>query len=173
MPCADQLNDFSVYSCANGGTESSCISSLTTPSLFEFINRFSGNGGFNPDEITEFVADIDAISGISVEVTPSELSFSFTVDTGASQAFLVMSIQNNRADIYSSPWTVKDFLPRNGHFPVEADDFYDFFRGYIDDSRCKLPPYEYVGNYYARVPDLLQHAQELIYAIKQFLEVLA
>ena len=173
MPCADQLNDFSVYSCANGRAESSCAPSFAVPSLFEFIKRFSENGGFDPDEITEFIAGIEAISGISTGLTSFELSFKFTLDTGASQAFLVMSIQNNRADIYSSPWTVKEFLPRNGHFPVEADDFYDFFRVYIDDSRCKLPPYEYVGNYYARVPDLLQHAQELIYAIKQFLKVLA
>lgn len=173
MPYADQSNDLSVFSRANGEAKPSYASSLTTPSLFEFINRFSENGDFDPDEITEFIADIVSINGISMELTSFELSFKFTVDTDASQAFLVMSTQNNRADIYSSPWDVKNFLPRHGHFPVEADDFYTFFESYIDCSRCKLPPYEYVGNYHARVPDLLQHAQELICAIKQFLKVLA
>lgn len=76
MLYADQLDDFSV---------SSFAPSSAVPSLFEFIKRFSENGGFDPDEITEFIAGIETISGISVELTSFELSFKFTLDTDASQ----------------------------------------------------------------------------------------
>ncbi len=142
---------------------------LPIPSRKDFIKAFSENGGYDPDQVTEFVADLDAIDGISVKMSPVELAFRFTVENSKSYALLVMSIQNDHADIYSMPWWVKDFLSKHGHFPMEADDFYTFYERYVDLSRCKLPPYDHTGSYFARVPDVLEHSEEFISAIEQFI----
>lgn len=146
-----------------------CNASARVPTRIEFIETFSENGGYDPDLVTGFVADLDAIDGISVRLSPVELSFRFTVDNNKSYSLLSMSIQNDHADIYTMPWWVKDFLKKNGHFPVEADDFFEFYRHFIDMSRCKLPPYEHTGSYFARVNDVLDHPEDFIKAIEKFI----
>lgn len=73
------------------------------------------------------------------------------------------------ADLYIMPSRIKASLERHSVFPAEADDFLEFFREYVNISRCKTPPYEYEhGFYYAHVGKVLENTKQFIAAIEQF-----
>ena len=135
----------------------------------EFINAFADNGGYDPDAITEFISDLEAINGLTVKIAPTELTICFCPGADATYPLLTFGIAQNKADIWLMPGRIKQSLEKHGVFPFEADDFLNFYKQFVDLSRCKTEPYEYeAGFYYAKVDDVLRYTQDFISAAEEF-----
>ena len=135
----------------------------------EFIRTFANNGGYAPDEIMEFVSDMDMIDGLYVDVAPTELSLKFKLD-GRACPVLTFCISGNKADIYVLPRKMKQVIQAAGHLPSEADGFLDFYRPYIDPHHCRAEAYVYDRDifYYAMVSDVLTDKERFIRALEDF-----
>lgn len=138
----------------------------------DFISKFSDLGGYDPDTVTEFVLEMENVSGITIRVTPTELQFRFSVEDGASYTLMAFTIFCDHADLYIMPKWLLSFLEKHGHFPVEAEDFLEFFKPYVDRNRCKLPPYEHSGSYFAVVAKAMSHQREFSQALTAFVQQL-
>lgn len=138
----------------------------------EFISKFSDLGGYDPDAVTEFVLEMESVSGVTVRVTPTELQFRFSVEDGAAYTLMAFTIFCDHSDLYIMPKWLRSFLEKHGHFPMEADGFLDFFKKYVDTGRCKLPPYEHTGSYFAVVSEALSHQSEFAQALNSFIQQL-
>lgn len=135
----------------------------------EFIRTFAENGGYNADEITEFILDLEAISGLSVQISPTELTVRFSPADGRTYALFTFGISMGHADFYIMPGRIQEALQRHGMFPFDADDFLNFYKPYVDIGRCRTAPYENVdGFYYSDIDNVLQHSKEFITAAEQF-----
>lgn len=135
----------------------------------EFINRFSENGGFDPDQITELIYSLEMPTGLSVKIMPTELTIQLATPNGRSFALLTFSISGGHADLYIMPGRIKAALDRAGVFPFEAQPFLDAYKPYVDVRRCKTPPYEYeAGYYYADVGKVLSRETAFVSAAEQF-----
>lgn len=136
----------------------------------EFISKFCENGGYDADEVGEFIADLDAIGGINISLSPTELAVKFVLGEGKTCSLVIFGIASDQADIWLVPGRIKASLEKNGVFPFDADDFLDFYKEVVDDSRCKTPPYDNVaGFYYADVNEVLHRKQDFIRAVEQFI----
>lgn len=135
----------------------------------EFIDIFSSNGGYDPDEIGEFVGDIETIDGFSVGISPTELTIRFSPEKGRTYALITFGISSGDSSMWIMPGRIKAALEKHGIFPFEADPFLDFFKGYVDLKRSKTSPYENLaGFYYADIPTVLEHKRDFISAAEQF-----
>jgi len=138
-------------------------------SRMEFISRFSDNGGYEPDDVFEFIGDMEAIDGLSVSIAPTELTIRFSPEDGYSYALLTLSIASNHSDIWIMPGRIKSALLKHGRFPFDAEPFLDFFKQFINVKRCKTAPYENeAGFYYANVGDVLQNKNKIISEAEKF-----
>ena len=135
----------------------------------EFISQFSDNGGYDPDEVSEFISDMEAIDGLSVGLAPTELTIRFSPADGSSYALLTFCIASNHSDLWIMPGRIKAALEKHGRFPFDAEPFLEFFKRFINEKRCRYAPYENeAGFYYANVSDVLQHTEDFITAAEQF-----
>lgn len=135
----------------------------------EFISTFADNGGYDPDAVTEFISDLEAINGLTVKITPTELTIQFCPGADATYPLLTFGIAQSKADIWLMPGRIKQALDKHGVFPFEADDFLDFYKQFVDLSRCKTEPYEYeAGFYYAKVDEVFRYTQDFISAAEEF-----
>ena len=135
----------------------------------EFINRFAENGGYDADQITEFICDIEAIDGLSVGIAPTELTIRFSPDDGYTYALLTFSIASDHSDVWVMPGRIKAALEKHGRFSFDADPFLEVYKNFINTNRCKTPPYENIsGFYYANVDAILQNTKKFISAAEQF-----
>lgn len=135
----------------------------------DFIYRFSDNGGYDPDEVSEFISDMETIDGLSVGIAPTELTIRFSPEDGSSYALLTFGIASNHSDLWIMPERIKSALEKHGRLPVDAEPFLEFFKQFVNVKRCRYAPYENeAGFYYANVSDVLQHTAEFIAAAEQF-----
>lgn len=135
----------------------------------EFIAKFADNGGYDPDEVSEFISDLEAIDGLSVGIAPTELTIRFSPEDGHSYPLLTFGISSNHSDLWIVPGRIKVALENHGRFPFDAEPFLDFFKQFIDIKRCKYAPYEKEsGFYYADVSDVLNNSESVISAAEQF-----
>lgn len=138
-------------------------------SMSEFIRLFSDYGGYNADEITEFILDMDAIPGLSVQTTRTELTIRFHPAQDKTYALFTFSISLGHADFYVMPGRIQSALQRHGYFSFDADEFLEFYKPYVDVDRCKSVPYEDTKCfYYADMERVLQHTKEFITAAEKF-----
>lgn len=155
------------------GSDSAPPSKPTVLSRKDFISKFADLGGYDPDEVTEFVLEMESVNGITVRVTTTELQFRFTLGDGSSYSLMAFSIFCDHADLYIMPKWLNSYLEKHGHFPVESEDFLDFFKPFVDKNRCKLPPYEHTGSYFAIVPEVLSHQSDFSRALNDFVQQLS
>ena len=135
-----------------------------------FIDTFAENGGFDADKITEFVCDLEAVDGISVGIAPTELTLRFSLDGSASYPLLTFGISGGHADVWMQPSVIDNALERNGIFPSEVSDYFDFYKQFISLPRCKSVPYEKRNAfYYANVGKAIEHSEAFISAFEHFL----
>lgn len=135
----------------------------------EFISAFSDNGGYDPDEITGFIYDLEAIDGLAIGIAPTELTLRFSPEDGVSYAFLTFGISSGHSDIWVMPGRIKSALEKHGRFPFCADEFLEFFKPFVNVKRCKCPPYKNeAAFYYGNVTDILLHKKEFIAAVEDF-----
>ena len=142
----------------------------------EFIDVFSDNGGYDPDQVTEFIYDMEAIDGVSIDIAPTELSIKLGLDNGKKAPLLTFGISgNNRADLYMRPDRLILAIENSGHFPSEANSFLGFYKDFIDTKACKAEPYEIGANrfYYSHVGKVLSHSRQFVRATEQLLEDLS
>ena len=135
----------------------------------EFVALFSDNGGYDPDEISEFISDMESIDGLSIGIAPTELTIRFSPEHGSTYPLLTFCISSNHSDLWIVPGRIKAALEKHGRFPFDAEPFLDFFKQFINTKRCKYPPYENeAGFYYANVCDVIQNKENIIEAAEQF-----
>ncbi len=135
----------------------------------EFIDAFASNGGYDADEIFEFICDLDAIDGLSVVMSPTELNIKFSPADGQLCTLMTFSISSSLASMWVVPGRIKASLEKNGIFPFLADEFLEFYKTYIDISRCKNAPYDNMSGFYlANVTEVLHNKQGFIAAAEQF-----
>ena len=135
----------------------------------EFINRFSENGGYDPDEITELVYTLESATGLSVKIMPTELTIQLSTPDGRSFALFTFGISGGHADLYIMPGRIKAALERAGVFSFEAEPFLEAYKPFVDLRRCKTPPYEYeAGFYYADIGKVLSGEIAFVSAAEQF-----
>ena len=143
------------------------------PTVQEFVRAFAENGGYNEDEITEFILDMQEIHGLSLKTTPTELTIRFSPADSYSYALFTFGISQGSADFWVMPGRIQWALKRHGIFPFEADGFLDFYKQYINTNRCKTPPYENIdGFYYADIDTVLNHSKQFITAAEQFVSAI-
>lgn len=135
----------------------------------EFIRTFASQGGYDPDEVAEFVSDMDMIGGLFIEIAPTELILKFKVD-GRICPVLTFCISGGKADIYVLPRKMKLTLQAAGHLETEADRFLGFYRKYVDTKRCRAEPYVYDKDvyYYSSVSSVLADKERFIKALEDF-----
>jgi hypothetical protein len=135
----------------------------------EFISVFADNGGYDPDKISEFISDMEAIDGLSVRIAPTELTIRFSPADDFSYALLTFSISSNHSDIWIVPERINTALKKHGRFPSDAEPFLQSFKPFINEKRCRYTPYENESSFYfANVSHVLQHTEDLITAAEQF-----
>lgn len=135
-----------------------------------FIDTFAENGGFDADSITEFICDLEAVDGISVGISPTELTLRFSIDGVVSYPLLTFGISGGHADIWIQPSVIDNALERNGRFPSEFSDYLEFYKSFVVLSRCKSAPYERRnGFYYANVGRVISNSDGFIAAFEHFL----
>ena len=142
----------------------------------EFVEVFADRGGYDPDLVTEFLLDVEAVDGISIRITPTELHIDCAVDNTRNATILYFGISGvHEASIYMRPDRMLDTMKAAGHLPAEADDFLEFFKQYVDRAKCKAEPYELGANrfYYARVGTVLEHSAQFVGAAEALMQNLS
>lgn len=121
-------------------------------SLREFTNTFCERGGYQADMMAEFIGDLEMLDGVSVNITPTELHIDIQPDRLHRVTALYFGISGDfEASVYIRPDRLRRGLAECGISEDLASGYLDFYKGYVDLSRCKAPPYEF-GNdrfYYA------------------------
>lgn len=135
----------------------------------EFINRFSENGGFDPDQITDLIYSLEMVTGLSVKILPTELAIQLSTPDGRSCTLLTFEVSGGLADLYVMPGHLKAALEEAGIFAFEVQPFLDAYKSYVDVCRCKAPPYgDEAGMYYADIGKVLSREVEFVSAVEQF-----
>lgn len=160
-----------------GGTSSAPTGQSSTPSVRipytskpllsrrEFIETFASRGGYDPDLVTEFLYDMERVGGMSITITPTELHIDLSLGGSKRATVLYFGISGNiEASIYMRPDRMRDQMVAGGRFPTEADDFLEFYKSYINLSKCKAAPYEFGANrfYYAKVGAVLENSAKFV-----------
>lgn len=136
----------------------------------EFINEFADNGGYDPDLVTEFISDIEAVNGINIEIAPTELTIRFCLEKNSSYPLLTLSIAQSKADLWLVPGRIKQALEKHAIFPFDADNFLSFYKPFVDRNRCKTEPYiNEAGFYFAKVDEVFRHTEDFITAVEEFI----
>lgn len=138
----------------------------------EFVDAFASRGGYDPDLVTEFLNDMESVDGISIHVTPTELHIDCTPDGNRRATILYLGISGTRdASIYMRPDRLRESLEASGHFPSESDEFLDFFKDYVDKSKCRSAPYEFGANrfYYASIGKVLESSSKFVGAAERLI----
>lgn len=138
----------------------------------EFVDTFASRGGYDPDLVTEFLSDLESVDGISINITPTELHIDCTPDGNRRATILYIGISGTReASIYMRPDRLRETLEAAGHFPSEADEFLDFFKDYVDMSKCRSAPYEFGANrfYYANIGKVLESSSKFVGAAEKLI----
>lgn len=135
----------------------------------EFIDRFSENGGFDPDQITELIYTLEAAPSMSVKIAPTELTLRVSMSDAESFVLLTFGISGGHADVWLTPKRIRESLEQAGRFPFELDTFLKQYKPFCDLHRCKTPPYENdAGFYYADLNLVLSKEREFVSAVEQF-----
>ncbi len=134
----------------------------------DFINAFSDAAGIDPDLTTEFVYSLAITNGIKIQVSPAELSFRFSLGGNDCDLF-TFSIQNGHSSIYSMPHSIRQISGKHGAERSAVDQFFVFMRDYLDMPRCIAHPYEHTGRCFLRMLDTLEHADDFVDAVTDFI----
>ncbi len=144
----------------------------------EFLKVFAANGGLDLNTIAAFVSDLCSIPGVSYTIHPSEIRMRVTTEDCSKVPFLIFgksgSFGRPAADIWVSPDEITSKLIKSGRDPSEADAYLDFYREYIDTTRCKHAPYDVPsGFYYANVRKVIENPNAFMEAVEKLVSALS
>ncbi len=134
----------------------------------ELISRFADNGGYDADEVTGLVGDLEIINGIYISMAPTELQFRFSLPNGKSYTLLGLSIWNEQADFYFIPSRVINDFERFGLSSAPAKDFCKSLIPILKDQRNREPFFQSNRSYYINVSLALQDRDKLIEQVEKF-----
>lgn len=134
----------------------------------EFIDRFAENGGYDPDQITDLIYELEAAPGASIKISPTELSVRVSLSECEYFTLLTFGISGGHADVWLVPKRIRESLEQAGRFPFELDSFLEQYRPFCDLRRCKSAPYENEASfYYADLNAILSKEREFIAAVER------
>ena len=167
----------STLSVFKGGSVMPTVRTIYQPkpllSRGDFIEAFADNGGLDPDELSEFISDMEAVDGLFVTIAPTELSIKFSIDNDPC-TLLSFGISGGHADLWLTPSRIQDFLKSHDVFPFDAEPLLAFYKSYIDSRRCKHRPYEKLDSfYYADVHLVLDNAEQFIASAEKFVTTIS
>ena len=149
---------------------------LSHRSRREFIESFAEQGGYDPDLVTEFLADMELVDGILVSLTPHELIVSCVLGEANRVPLLHFRVSpSHGANIWIVPDELRDALIASDRFPFEINDFLEFFSHYIESRKGKRGIYEAGTDhaYYANVGMVLESSLQFVDALEALMRTLA
>jgi hypothetical protein len=136
----------------------------------QFIGLFCEPGGIDPDDMTNFICELETIDGISATVQDADLVVAFSPPGDCLPVPLFrFTHSRGRSDLCVSPHITRYALERNG-LPLSASDgLFDFFAGFADKDKVKPSPEDGSVALLYLVPDaLFDKVQGLIGELKAF-----
>ena len=136
----------------------------------EFLKIFAERNHLNPDEVISFIGTIEKVDGLEIGLTRTELTVRFIRENmQTSKALMTFGIGRGCAEIWVMPKRIKEPLLDSEKCVKAADEFLEFFKCFVDRSKCKSEPYErQEGFYYALVGRLFGNAKDVIASTKKF-----
>lgn len=141
----------------------------------EFIKAFSANRGIDPDDLTEFICELETINGVVAVVRSSQLIVSYYGPDGTSIIPLFyFKILPRRSDVFVLPLTVRHYLEKN-RFPVSAaTSLLESFIRFADMDLLNPSPADgRVSMLYLKPDALFDGVGDLVSQIKRFARVLS
>lgn len=162
----------------NHTKQSARTPSAPIPSLNEFINAFAANGNYDADTISAFIANLRDVPGVSVAVHPTEVRIGAQLPDGSNCTLLRFGKSGisgkPAADIWVYPAEILNKLQKAGIGLYKANIYLDFYKTFIDQSKCKYAPYtEPASFYYGYVRRITTNADAFMEAIESFVEVVS
>lgn len=141
----------------------------------EFLTVFSKRVGVDAKNVIGVVNELEKIDGIEIGLTRTELTVRFICSNmPSSKALVTIGIGKGCAEVWVVPKRIKEPLSDSEKCVKAANDFLDFFREFVDKSKCKTEPYErQEGFYFALVKDLFSKPREFVAAVKKFASCLS
>ena len=136
----------------------------------QFIQLFSEQVGLDPDDMTDFICELESLDGVAATVLGSDLIISYTPvgDMFPIQLFY-FRLRPNRADLCVSPRTLRYALEKNRIPLSSADGLFAFFSHFADINKIKPSPEDGSVGLLYMVPDaLFSEVHRLSEKIKQF-----
>lgn len=141
----------------------------------EFLKIFAERNHLSPDSTISLVGELDEIDGVEIGLTRTELTVRFLREgMPTSKALMTFGIGRSCAEIWVVPKRIKEPLLDSESCVKAADEFLEFFKQFVDRSKCKSEPYErQEGFYYALVNELFRRPKDVIAAVEKFASVLS
>lgn len=136
----------------------------------EFLTIFAERNRLKPDDVINLIGELDKIDGLEIGLTRTELTVRFIRESmQTSKALMTFGIGKGCAEIWVMPKRIKEPLLDSERCVKAADEFLEFFKSFIDRSKCKSEPYErQEGFYYALVNGLFLNTKDVVSAAKKF-----
>lgn len=141
----------------------------------QFIDLFCANVGADPDDMTDFICEMETQDGVAATVLGSDLVVSYTpVGDKLPIQLFYFKLSSNRSDLCVSPRTLRYALERNGLPLSAADDLFDYFSGFADMGKVSPSPEDgSVGILYLIPEALFSDAPELVVKIRDFSQAIS
>lgn len=136
----------------------------------QFINLFSAQAGIDPDDMTDFVCELESLDGVAAVVLGSDLVVSYAPggDKFPIQLFY-FRLAHRRADLCVSPRALMFDLEKNNLPLSAANGLFDFFSGFADMSKITPSPEDgSIGLLYMLPDALFSEAPGLAEKVRQF-----
>jgi hypothetical protein len=136
----------------------------------QFIDRFCGPAGIDPDSMTSFICELESINGISATVQGSDLVVAYSAPGDYLPIPLFrFKFSSSRSDLCVSPHITRYALDRNGLPTSASDDLFSFFAGFVDKSMVNPSPEDGSVSLLYITPDtLFDQVQSLVGKIGAF-----
>lgn len=135
-----------------------------------FVRDFCYFRGIDPDEMIEFILELETCNGVTAVVRGSKLGVLYAPPGGVPPVTLFLfRVCGTRADLYVSPDRTQHDLEAAGFSPLAANDLFDFLLQFADAEQTQVPPGGGVVETLYMLPEpLFERVQELKEKIVQF-----
>lgn len=107
----------------------------------QFIDLFCSNAGIDPDDMTDFICEMEAEDGVAATVLGSDLVVSYTpAGNYRPIPLFCFKLSPHRSDLYVSPRSLRYALEEN-ELPLSAADcIFDYFSYFADMDKVWPSP---------------------------------
>lgn len=138
----------------------------TGSAIKKFIDRFSDNGGYDPDKLVELIYGLVIVNGVSAACEGEKLEFRMAI-LGKTFPFLVFDATDGRHDIWFVPDKMKATIEDCGADAFLVTDFLFRVRHCTDVRRTDFIPFERLDvPYFFKVEKLLDNLDSYLDAVQ-------